>query len=48
LRLNYPLDKLKSNHSLAEKNAELTRWIQERYAQRGVRFYAESTYLFDE
>lgn len=48
LRLNYPLARLKSPRSLAEKNAELTGWVQQRFAQRGVRFYAESTYMFDE
>jgi ParB-like nuclease domain len=49
MRLNYPLEALADNgESLVEKNAALQRWIQERTAAKRVRFYAESTYLFDE
>ncbi len=49
LRINYPLEALRDNgESLEEKNRRLKEWIQERMAQKRVRYYAESTYLFDE
>ena len=48
LRLNYPLDDLTGSQSLEAKNAHLTEWVQDRFRQRRVRFYAEATYLFDE
>lgn len=49
LRLNYPLDMLRSNGmSLDEKNERLKLWVQERLAAKSVRFYGEATYLFDE
>jgi L-serine kinase (ATP) / ParB family transcriptional regulator, heme-responsive regulator len=48
LRVNYPLERLTAHRSLEEKNAELQAWLQERFQKRQVRYYAESTYLFDE
>lgn len=48
LHLNYPLDKLAENRPLEEKNRELQTWIQDRVARKGVRYYAEATFLFDE
>jgi hypothetical protein len=48
LRVNYPLDDLSSNKSLVDKNMALDRWVNERVARKGVRFYAEATVLFDE
>ena len=48
LHINYPLSELESDRPLEVKNAALQRWIQERIARKGVRFYAESTFLFDE
>ncbi len=49
IHLNYPLSALaETTEPLAEKNAALRRWIQERMAERRVRYYAEPTYLFDE
>jgi len=49
LRLNYPIAELRrTDRTLAEKNADLQHWIQERAAQKGLRLYAEATYLFDE
>lgn len=48
LRLNYPLTELAADKSLAEKNAILERWIQEKIASMGVRTYTEVTVLFDE
>ncbi|TAK14889.1 MAG: hypothetical protein EPO32_00025 [Anaerolineae bacterium] len=48
LRVNYPLEQLASDQPLQAKNEFLARWIQERVARKGVRFYAEPTVLFDE
>lgn len=48
LHLNYALDSLASDQTLEEKNQALQHWIQERLARKSVRYYAESTYLFDE
>lgn len=48
LRVNYPLDELASNKPIADKNTALDRWINERVARKGVRYYAESTVLYDE
>jgi hypothetical protein len=48
LRLNYSLDELSADKSLEEKNKTLEKWIQERMARKGVRYYAEPTVLFDE
>ena len=49
MRLHYPLDEFRASHeSLAAKNDKLRVWMQERNAQKRVRYYAESTYLFDE
>ncbi len=48
LRLNYPLEYLEADKSLDEKNAELGEWISQKTAQKGVRYYAEATVLFDE
>lgn len=49
LRLNFPMEKLRDNTlSLEDKNAFLQSWLQEKFALRNVRLYAESTYQFDE
>ncbi|NOT35021.1 MAG: ParB N-terminal domain-containing protein [Candidatus Eisenbacteria bacterium] len=49
LRLNVPLDRLADeNRSLAEKDQWLASWLQEKVIQRRVRFYQESTVVFDE
>lgn len=48
LRVNYPLEKLSSSHSVEEKNEELRSWLQEKIANRQARFYGEPTVLFDE
>jgi hypothetical protein len=48
LRVNYPLDELSSSKSLEEKNRALERWVSERVARKGVRYYAEPTVLYDE
>lgn len=49
LRVNIPLDVLADPaRTLEEKNRWLSTWIAERVAERRVRFYEESTVLFDE
>jgi hypothetical protein len=47
LRLNYPIDILSSSRSLEEKQEHLEEWINQRIRNRQVRYYAESTYLYD-
>ncbi len=48
LRVNYPLADLSADSSLEAKNEALQRWINERMARKGVRYYAEATVLYDE
>lgn len=49
MRLHYPLEEFRDDGtSLATKNQKLRQWIQERNAKKRVRYYAESSYLFDE
>jgi hypothetical protein len=48
LHLNYPLEALAADQPLEEKNAALQRWLQERIERKGVRYYSEATFLFDE
>jgi hypothetical protein len=48
LHINYPLYELAADRSLEEKNAALSEWVQKRIARRGVRYYEEATFLFDE
>ncbi len=48
LHLNYPLEAMKANLPLEEKNALLQEFIHRRLGEKGVRYYAEATYLFDE
>ncbi|RJP55474.1 MAG: hypothetical protein C4583_00495 [Anaerolineaceae bacterium] len=48
LHLNYPLHELSSGRPIAYKEAYLQHWIQERIKNKGVRQYAEATFLFDE
>jgi len=48
LHVNYPLEDLAEDKPLEEKNESLQRWVQERIARKGVRYYAEATFLFDE
>ena len=46
--MNYALDDLRSDASLDEKNARLQEWLNQKLATREVRFYGETTFLFDE
>lgn len=48
LHVNYPLYELAADKSLEEKNAALQEWVQKKLARKGVRYYAEATFLFDE
>ena len=48
LRLNYPLSELKSAESLEEKNSRLRQWLVQKLSTKEVRFYGETTFLFDE
>jgi len=48
LRLNFPLSVLLDDRSLDEKNAWLQDWLRAKLADNEVRYYQESTYLFDE
>jgi len=48
LHVNYPLDELQADKPIAEKNAGLHKWLQERLEKKNVRYYAEPTFLFDE
>ncbi len=49
LRVNYPIALLRAqNTHLDVKNQELRTWLEHKLANRAVRFYAESTYQFDE
>lgn len=48
LKLNYSLALLQQETSLEAKNAVLTEWLKDKVANRGMRYYAESTFQFDE
>jgi hypothetical protein len=48
LYVNYAIETLASDQPLTVKNQVLQEWIQEKLAQKGVRFYQEPTVLFDE
>lgn len=48
LHLNYPLHELSSGKPIEYKQAYLEQWIQERIKTKGIRYYAEATFLFDE
>lgn len=48
LHLNYPMHELSSAKPLEYKENFLQEWLQERLKNKGVRYYAEATFLFDE
>jgi len=48
LHVNYPLAALAADEPLEEKNAALQGWLKERIERKGVRYYSEATFLFDE
>lgn len=48
LHVNYPLHELSSGKPIEYKEDYLKEWVEERVKKKGVRFYAEQTFLFDE
>lgn len=48
LHLNYPLHELSSGKPTNYKEKYLKHWVEERVKKKGVRHYAEATFLFDE
>jgi hypothetical protein len=48
LNLNYPLKDLSNSQSTKIKQKQLESWIQERKQNRNIRYYPESTVLFDD
>jgi hypothetical protein len=49
VRVNFSVEILRdTNASLEAKNEALKAWMQRKFANRQVRYYAESTYQFDE
>jgi hypothetical protein len=48
LRVNFPVDRLAADTTLEQKQLDLESWIKQLMRRRQVRFYAESTFLFDE
>jgi hypothetical protein len=48
LRVNYPLDVLRSQDTIEAKHAHLREWVAQKMATRQVRTYSEPTVLFDE
>lgn len=48
LRVNFPLAMLADRSPVDEKRLALKEWIRQRVEQRSVRYYAESTFVFDE
>lgn len=48
LRINYPLDTLTAPTTLEQKNAALQEWMRRKLSAKRIRYYAETTFLFDE
>lgn len=48
LHVNYPLYELAADKPIEAKNAALQAWIKQRLAAKGIRYYAEATFLYDE
>ncbi|HWQ83904.1 MAG TPA: hypothetical protein VN363_05020 [Anaerolineales bacterium] len=48
LHIDYPLSELESDDPIEAKINRLDRWLKDLLARKGVRYYAEATYLFDE
>jgi hypothetical protein len=48
LRINLPLSFIMENRPITEKQAWLQQWIRDRANANRIRFYSESTFLFDE
>jgi hypothetical protein len=48
LRINFPLSILADDRTIEEKNAWLQDWMRQKLLKKEIRYYQESTYLFDE
>jgi len=48
LNINIPLDVLAAGWGLERKRGWLHDWLMERMAANAIRYYAESTFSFDE
>ncbi len=48
LRVNYDLDRLRSSLPIETKREQLQAWVKMKINDRHLRFYAESTFLFDD
>ena len=48
LHLNYPLHELSSGKPTNYKEKYLKHWVEDRVKKKGVRHYAEATFLYDE
>jgi len=48
LNVNYPMQELQGSASLRAKRRRLQDWVRRKVRERRVRFYAESTVMFDE
>jgi hypothetical protein len=48
LNINFPMDVLRKNWSLTQKESWLKDWLMERMAANAIRFYSESTFSFNE
>jgi len=48
LHINFPLEVMSAQISIEEKRNYLREFLNKRITQKGVRYYAEATYLFDE
>jgi hypothetical protein len=48
LRINIPLALMMEDKPLADKNAWLQDWLKRKLANKEIRYYQESTWLFDE
>jgi ParB-like chromosome segregation protein Spo0J len=48
LRINLPLSFIMEDKPIVEKQAWLQQWVRDRANENRIRFYSESTFLFDE
>ena len=48
LNLRYPMQRLRADMPLEDKNRQLQDWLRAQFSRRSVRYYAEATYQFDE
>ena len=48
LNINIPLDVLDSDRSYEDKRQWLKEWLMERMSSNAIRYYAESTFSFNE